>query len=123
MKLKKVANLFDTYSAELSYGELLAIRDALAKDHCGPLCDELNASIQFFVDRLPGPGDEDSGKGEAGKEETGKAPKDLASLANDLKTPDEELDLERELRGGAEPRKVASQSDLDRELPAPEEEM
>lgn len=118
MEIKKVSGGFNSYRAELSYGELQAIAAALEKSHFGPVADELYSGLRFYLDKLPRPGeDEDDDKeGDSG-------PKDIRSLANELRTPDE---LEAELGGfedGGQAGPVMTLADLDRELPGgpPEE--
>jgi len=90
MKIRKMKfdgmDTFNDYQVELSFGQLVAIRNALEKDHADPLSDEAYAELNYYLQNIPGPG-EDSGEfkaerqaakkpeGEAGKEmEPGEAP-------------------------------------------------
>ena len=57
MELKKVKDTYNTYSVKLSFGQLVAIRDALKKDHSDPLSDEVLAEIEYYLNDLPGPGE------------------------------------------------------------------
>lgn len=64
MELKKKPDQYATYTATLSYGELLAIRDALtASPGEGPVADEILGAINYYVEKLPQPG-EDPEKGD-----------------------------------------------------------
>ena len=56
MKIKKVSDTFNTYSVELSFGQLVAMRNALEKDHSDPLSDEIYAEINWYLQNVPGPG-------------------------------------------------------------------
>ncbi len=58
MKLKKVEGQFNTYSMEISWGELEAIRAALETDHADPVRDELFAGIDWYMDNVPKPGED-----------------------------------------------------------------
>ena len=68
---------YNDYDVELSWGQLLAIKNALATDHASPIADELFAELDFYLQQLPGPGeDEESLKAaeEADKTGLGEAP-------------------------------------------------
>src|ERR1044071_610437 len=63
MKIEKIKSTpekpnWNTYRAELSFGQLIAMRDALAKDHANPVADEMYQELNFFLDALPKPGEE-----------------------------------------------------------------
>jgi hypothetical protein len=58
MKLKKVEGQFNTYTMEISWGELEAIRGALEADHADPVRDELFAGIDWYMDNVPKPGED-----------------------------------------------------------------
>lgn len=61
MKIKKVKfdgmDSFNDYQVELSYGQLVAIRNALEAKHDDPLSDELYAEINYYLQNIPGPGE------------------------------------------------------------------
>jgi hypothetical protein len=61
MKIKKLKfdgmDSFNDYGVELSYGQLVAIRNALEKDHSDPLSDEILAELNYYLDNVPGPGE------------------------------------------------------------------
>lgn len=61
MKIKKTKydglDSFNDYQVELSYGQLVAIRNALEKDHSDPLSDELYAELSYYLQNIPGPGE------------------------------------------------------------------
>lgn len=61
MKIKKVKfdgmDSFNDYQVELSYGQLVAIRNALEQAHADPLSDELYAEINYYLQNIPGPGE------------------------------------------------------------------
>lgn len=75
---------FNVYKAELSYAELVAIENALADNHAGPVADELFAGFQYFIDRLPKPGEEPEKDGKKDSEN----PDDLLPSAEE----DDEFD-------------------------------
>jgi hypothetical protein len=61
MKIKKLKfdgmDSFNDYGVEMSYGQLVAIRNALEKDHSDPLSDELYAELNYYLQNVPGPGE------------------------------------------------------------------
>ncbi len=59
IKLKKQSGTFNTYTLTLSYGQLEAIRLALEQDHSNPVSDELLSLWTYYLDTLPGPGEEE----------------------------------------------------------------
>jgi len=59
MKIDKVNNTFNTYKLELSFGELTAIVNALEDVHGPePIVDEMKEGIRWYLDHLPGPGED-----------------------------------------------------------------
>ena len=40
-------------------GQIEAIRNALEKDHADPISDELLAIMSYYLDKVPGPGEEE----------------------------------------------------------------
>jgi hypothetical protein len=78
MKIKKVSSTYNTYSVEMSFGQLEAIRNAMANDHADPLADELYAELTWYLDNIPGPGEsEEDLKAAEEAEESGLADKDV----------------------------------------------
>jgi hypothetical protein len=80
MKLKKLKDTYNDYQMEISYGQLMAIKNALATDHSEVLSDELYSEINWYLQNVPGPGESeeefdsknDGGlQGAPGKEEGG----------------------------------------------------
>jgi len=59
IKLSKVKGTYNTYKLELSMGQIEAIRNALEKDHADPISDELLAIFSYYVEKVPGPGEEE----------------------------------------------------------------
>lgn len=59
MKLDKIKNTFNDYKCELSWGQLEVIAAALERDHSDPVADELHAELQWYLQRVPGPGEEE----------------------------------------------------------------
>jgi len=57
MQIKKKEGSYSDYTLNLSWGQLLAIRNALATDHTDPVSDELHAELNFYLANLPGPGE------------------------------------------------------------------
>ena len=57
MKIKKIKDTYNDYQCELSFGQLTAIRNALANEHSDPLADELYAELNWYLDNIPGPGE------------------------------------------------------------------
>jgi len=98
---------FNDYGVEMSYGQLVAIRNALEKDHADPLSDELYAELNYYLQNVPGPGESSDEfkaerdaakktKDEAGEEISGEeAPATDTELEAGLPAPpsDEEEDL------------------------------
>lgn len=59
MIIKKKKDTFNDYSVELSWGQLNAIFAALEKDHADPLSDELFAELGWYLQNVPGPGEDE----------------------------------------------------------------
>ena len=111
MKIKKSKydglDSFNDYDISMSYGQLVAIRNALEKDHADPLSDELYAELNYYLQNVPGPGESSDEfkaerdaakktKDEAGEEISGEeAPATDTELEAGLPAPpsDEEEDL------------------------------
>jgi hypothetical protein len=73
IQLKKKSGTYNTYTIQLSYGQIECIRQALEKDHATPIADELKALFDYYLQTLPGPGEE---------EEDVKAREEQAAIAN-----------------------------------------
>lgn len=67
MEITKAPSKFNTYRMELSFGELVALENAMADNHAGPVADELWAGMRWYLDKLPKPGEDGKG-GEEGEE-------------------------------------------------------
>lgn len=59
MQLTKVKKSFSDYDVTLSWGQLEAIRAALEANHADPVSDEMLAELDWYMDRVPGPGEEE----------------------------------------------------------------
>ena len=59
MKLDKIKNTFNDYKLEVSWGQLEAMRGALEASHADPMTDELLAELDWYMQRVPGPGEEE----------------------------------------------------------------
>lgn len=94
MEIKKKADSFNTYSVTLSFGELQAVFQALAKHHADPIADEMFMGIKYYMERIPGPGEDDKDKDEEGDENSVNMDNvdniDLDSVLPSLKDQDEE---------------------------------
>jgi hypothetical protein len=127
MKITKVADTYDLYKAELSWSELNSIIDALEVDGTGAVTDELSAGFKWYMEKLPGPGEEEKEDGEDGEGELGAAehgePKPLDELPEapsaekPPRAPREPVE-EPAPEGGRGPGGPGPVLDLDQELPA-----
>lgn len=59
MKLKKVAKSYNDYNLELSWGQLQAVKTALEAGPVDPVVDELLAEWNWYMDNVPGPGEDE----------------------------------------------------------------
>lgn len=66
MIIKKKAGTYDVYTVECSYGELLAFKVGLESDHADPVRDEKLAELSWYLERIPGPGQEEEKAGAKG---------------------------------------------------------
>ena len=102
IKKKKVDGMdsFNDYEVGLSYGQIIAIRNALEKDHSDPLSDEILAELNYYLQNVPGPGED----GEAFKAERNAAKKTKGEAGEEV-PPDEipPSDTELEAGGGLPP--------------------
>lgn len=86
MIIKKKSGTFNTYACELSWGQLNALYKALERDHADPLADEAYAELGWYLQNVPGPGeDEDEYK------EAKEAEKQTIENGGEAVSPDEEL--------------------------------
>jgi len=102
MELSKSDKHYNKYRAELSYGELVRLRDLLQPDNSNPIDDEMFNALDWYIKRLPQPGetkDDLKAKEEGG--EAGGAAGEGGEVASET--------------GG----EAVTAADLDRELPEP----
>jgi hypothetical protein len=59
VKMNKAKNTYNTYKLELSMGQLEVIMTALERNHADAVSDELLATIKYYIEKLPGPGEEE----------------------------------------------------------------
>lgn len=73
MELKKKSKTFNNYTLEISFGQLEVLMASLERDHADPVADELYAELQWYMQRVPGPGEEENDQKarEEGAVETG----------------------------------------------------
>lgn len=130
MRIQKIKDTFNDYRVELSWGQLNAVFKALEQDHADPLADELFAELGWYLENVPGPGeDEDEYKEakeaekqqiEAGDEGAG-APPNPELVGNELEGPPGD----QEGAGGPVPPvedEVAAEADQHLERPPGREE-
>ena len=80
MKIKKDDANFDIYRMEITYGELLTIKNALeSAPGIGPEADEILQGLGWYIEKIPGPGEEaDKGEGSANSPDLPKSQADDA---------------------------------------------
>jgi hypothetical protein len=59
IQVKKKAKTYNTYTLQLSMGQIEAIHSALEKDHANPIADELLKLFSYYLQSVPGPGEEE----------------------------------------------------------------
>lgn len=59
MIIKKKKGTFNDYDVQLSWGQLNAVYHALEQDHADPLADELFAELGWYLQNVPGPGEDE----------------------------------------------------------------
>jgi hypothetical protein len=59
MRIQKIKDTFNDYRVEVSWGQLNAMYAALEKDHADPLADELFAELGWYLQNVPGPGEDE----------------------------------------------------------------
>jgi len=89
MKLEKIKKSFNDYKLELSWGQVEAIAAALEQNHADPLADELYAEWQWYMERVPGPGEDEEAYEAQQKtaEGAGGAPGEAGGEGEDLPIP------------------------------------
>ena len=59
MRIKKKDQSYNDYVLELSFGELVAISNGMSDfKGGGVVADEVRKGLQFYLDRIPGPGED-----------------------------------------------------------------
>ena len=98
MRIQKIKDTFNDYRVELSWGQLNAAYAALEKDHANPLADEMFAELGWYLQNVPGPGEDEEEYKQAkesekaaieGGEEAGAGP-DQELLGQEVEGPPEE---------------------------------
>jgi hypothetical protein len=69
IKMTKAKGSYNTYKLELSMGQLEVIRTALESKHDDPVSDELLATLSYYMDKLPGPGEDEESTDKTGESE------------------------------------------------------
>lgn len=59
MRIQKIKETFNDYRVEVSWGQLNAIFQALEGSHADPLADELYAELGWYLQNVPGPGEDE----------------------------------------------------------------
>lgn len=59
MIIKKKKGTFNDYDLQVSWGQLNAVYQALEQDHADPLADELFAELGWYLQNVPGPGEDE----------------------------------------------------------------
>jgi hypothetical protein len=136
MKIKKLKGTYNDYSLELSYGQIMAIRNALGQEHADPVSDELYMELGWYLDNIPGPGEDeedlkkaeeaaDSGLDSPEAENRPEKPNadDLLPMPSDEPhVPGENGPEGENLNEPAGPEDEESPSEADRRLPPPPED-
>lgn len=115
MKCSKISRSFDSYKAELSYAELMAIQTACAKAG-DPIADDVSKAIEWYVaNELPGPGEDESPDEEA--KEAGEAEEAGEDLGEPLQEPigEEPPELGQDVQAAAD--EILDEPSQDEELP------
>jgi hypothetical protein len=111
MVIKKKKDTFNDYSVEMSWGQLNAAYRALEKAHADPLADEMFAELGWYLQNVPGPGeDEDEYKAAKDAEkqsmETGQAgeePDNGELVGQEVQSPEGEVSTGEEVPGSEGP--------------------
>ena len=102
MRIKKISDTFSDYRVELSFGQLVAIRDALEQSHADPMSDEMYQEINYYLSQVPGPGEDETEKKQSteGLPTEDGAPNDTEMEANKLVPPPDEGEADLPSEGG-----------------------
>ena len=101
MKIDKVKGTYSEYKLTLSFGQLKELHSALADDHVGPIKDEMFKALDYYLAKLPLPGEDEEKAKEADK-----------ASKEEEKSEGEQVDVDH----------VNSMEDLDKIAPNPPEE-
>jgi len=66
MKIDKVKDTYGDYKVVLTFGQLKAIQDALQSSKKEPVSDELLKELEYYMDKLPKPGEDEDEDEEGG---------------------------------------------------------
>ena len=83
MKIDKVKDTYSEYKLTMSFGQLKAMHKALEADHVGPVADEMFKALDYYLAKLPLPGEDKDPKKEkeAEKEAEPKTGEPLAPVS------------------------------------------
>jgi hypothetical protein len=115
VKIEKTKNLVNTYKCELSYGQLIAMRNGLAMQHADPVADEMHYELSVYLDMLPRPGEEKGKNGEIVPQGRGEQEGPNAGTLGQGRI--EDIDLDKEL-----PSPEEAEGPKDKTLEEPEAE-
>jgi hypothetical protein len=59
VQIKKKKGTFNDYDVQLSWGQLNAAYRALERFHADPLADEMFAELGWYLENVPGPGEDE----------------------------------------------------------------
>ena len=65
MKIDKVKDTYSEYKLTISFGQLKEIYKALSVDHTGPIADEMWKALDYYMAKLPLPGEDKEDKDKA----------------------------------------------------------
>ena len=128
MEISKVGQEYNTYRVTLSYGELMAIQNALKGKHDDSVSDEMYNSLEWYTSRLPEPGSEDTKLKEINDQDDEGDENDGADNEDNGVSPDEEdggsgPDYDRhsyqDIEFGDNPGPEQGSPEIDRILPRP----
>jgi len=93
--VKKKKDTFDGYTVELLWGDLAAIHRALKADHADPESDRIFASLSWYMDNVPKPGEDEEQASKADKAEkeakdSGEEGRDTSKIGKEV--PSKEVD-------------------------------
>lgn len=111
MVIKKKKDTFNDYSVEMSWGQLNAAYRALEKAHADPLADEMFAELGWYLQNVPGPGEDEeeykqAREAEKQSMETGQAgegPDNGELVGQEVQSPEGEVSTGEEVPGSEGP--------------------